>query len=103
WQVLGDVNLSPTMGFYLDMARSTKANPNENYPREILQLFSIGLFMLNQDGTPQVDQQGTPIQTYDQDDINELSKVFTGWTFCNFTCQHSTQGIINYKDPMTLI
>ena len=101
--LLNDVTLSPTMGQYLDMARSTKLNPNENYPREILQLFSIGLFMLNQDGTPQLDQQGLTIPTYSQENINQLSKVFTGWTFCNFTCANSTQGIINYKDPMILI
>ena len=101
--LLTNVTLSPTMGQYLDMARSTKSNPNENYPREILQLFSIGLFMLNQDGTLQLDQQGRPIDTYNQENINELSKVFTGWTFCNFTCTNSASGIINYKDPMTLI
>ena len=102
-QLMQDVTLSPTMGHYLDMARSTKLNPNENYPREILQLFSIGLFMLNQDGTRQLDPQGNPIPTYTQEDINNFSKVFTGWTFCNFTCPNSATGIINYKDPMTLV
>ena len=101
--MLYDITLSPTMGHYLDMARSTRFNPNENYPREILQLFSIGLYMLNQDGTVKLDPQGNPIPTYSQHDINELSKVFTGWTFCNFTCAHSSQGIINYKDPMILV
>ena len=102
-ELLYDVTLSPTMGHYLDMARSTKTNPNENYPREILQLFSIGLFMLNQDGTLQLDPQGNPIDSYNQENINQLSKVFTGWTFCNFTCPNSTSGIINYKDPMMLV
>jgi uncharacterized protein (DUF1800 family) len=102
-ELLSDVTLSPTMGQYLDMARSTKTNPNENYPREILQLFSIGLVMLNQDGTPQLDPQGQAIPTYSQDNINEFSKVFTGWTFCNFTCPNSANGIINYKDPMILV
>ena len=68
-----------TMGQYLDMVRSTRTNPNENYPREILQLFSIGLFMLNQDGTRQLDQQGQPIATYSQDKVNNFSKVFTGF------------------------
>jgi uncharacterized protein (DUF1800 family) len=102
-ELLNDITLSPTMGHYLDMARSTKTNPNENYPREILQLFSIGLFMLNQDGTLQLDQQGNPIDSYNQETVNQLSKVFTGWTFCNFTCPNSASGIINYKDPMTLV
>jgi uncharacterized protein (DUF1800 family) len=102
-QLLGDVTMSPTMGQYLDMARSTKLNPNENYPREILQLFSIGLFMLNQDGTRQLDENGAPIPSYSQEDVNNFSKIFTGWTFCNFTCPNSASGIINYKDPMILV
>ena len=101
--LMHDVTLNPTMGFYLDMARSTRTNPNENYPREILQLFSIGLYLLNTDGTLQLDTNGDPIPTYTQENINELSKVFTGWTFCNFTCPNSAAGIVNYKDPMTLI
>lgn len=101
--LLSDVTLSPTMGNYLDMVRSTKANPNENYPREIMQLFSIGLFMLNRDGTLKRDDQGNPIPTYDQQTVNNLSKVFTGWGFCNFGCTFSAPGIVNYKDPMILV
>ena len=97
-----EATLSPTMGNYLDMVRSTRANPNENYPREILQLFSIGLFMLNQDGTTQLDPQGNPIPTYDQETINNFTKVFTGWTYCNFGCPNSSSGVLNYKDPMVL-
>lgn len=100
-QLLNDVTLSPTMGNYLDMVRSTKANPNENYPREILQLFSIGLYMLNQDGTLKLDAQNNPIPTYDQGTINEFSKVFTGWTFNNFG-PNATPGAVNYRDPMIL-
>jgi uncharacterized protein (DUF1800 family) len=101
-RLMYEATLNPAMGAYLDMARSTKTNPNENYPREILQLFSIGLYMLNQDGTVQVDAQGNPIPTYSQENINELSKVFTGWSFCNTTCANSAPGIVNYKDPMIL-
>lgn len=100
--LMKDMTLNPGMGNYLDMARSTKNNPNENYPREILQLFSVGLFMLNQDGTLILDGQGNPIPTYDQDDVNEFTKVFTGWGFCNTTCANSAPGIVNYKDPMIL-
>jgi uncharacterized protein (DUF1800 family) len=101
--LLYDVTLSPTMGFYLDMVRSTRTNPNENYPREILQLFSVGLYMLNQDGTLKLDDQGQPIPTYSQESINNFSKVFTGWTYCNITCPNSAPGILNYKDPMILV
>ncbi len=97
------MTLSPTMGDYLDMVRSTKINPNENYPREILQLFSIGLFMLNQDGTVQRDAQNNPIPTYSQETVNNFSKVFTGWTFCNNGgCPNAVPGALNFKDPMIL-
>ncbi|MBL8182998.1 MAG: DUF1800 domain-containing protein [Blastocatellia bacterium] len=102
-KLMEDATLNPTMGNYLDMVRSTRQNPNENYPREILQLFSIGLFMLNQDGTLQTNGQGQPIPTFDQEDINDLSKVMTGWTFCNGAgCNGAQPGIVNYKAPMTL-
>jgi uncharacterized protein (DUF1800 family) len=57
--LLEDMTLNPAMGIYLDMANSTRQNPNENYAREIMQLFSIGLDMLNQDGTPKLDAQAT--------------------------------------------
>lgn len=100
--LMKDITLNPGMGNYLDMARSTRNNPNENYPREILQLFTIGLFMLNQDGTLMLDGQGNPIPTYDQGDVDEFTKVFTGWSFCNTTCPNSAPGIVNYKDPMIL-
>ncbi len=101
--LMRDMTLNPGMGNYLDMARSTRTNPNENYPREVLQLFSIGLFMLNQDGTLMLDGQGNPIPTYDQTTVDNFTKVFTGWTFCNQTCPNSAPSIVNYKDPMILI
>jgi uncharacterized protein (DUF1800 family) len=69
--LLEDVTLSPAMGHYLDMVNSDKTNPqtgtvpNQNYAREVLQLFSIGLVALNEDGTPQLDASGAPIPTYD--------------------------------------
>jgi uncharacterized protein (DUF1800 family) len=104
-QLMKAVTMNPGMGNYLDMARSTRFSPNENYPREILQLFTIGLFILNPDGTLQLDGLGNPIPTYDQDDINNYTKVFTGWTFCNAAaaaCPNALPGIVNYKDPMIL-
>ncbi len=100
--LMSDMSLNPAMGNYLDMARSTKNSPNENYAREILQLFSVGLFMLNQDGTQQFDNSGKPIPTYDQNTVNNFTKVFTGWTLCNTGCPNSTLGSPNYKDPMLL-
>jgi uncharacterized protein (DUF1800 family) len=100
--LMKQMTLNPGMGNYLDMARSTRNNPNENYPREILQLFSVGLFELNQDGTLKLDAGNNPIPTYDQEGINNFTKVFTGWTFCNTTCPNSAPGLVNYKDPMIL-
>lgn len=101
--LLKEITLSPGMGNYLDMASSTVQNPNENYAREILQLFSIGLDMLNQDGTPILDSQGNRIPTYNQETIVNFAKIFTGWTYCSVGCGNSQPGIVNYRDPMVLI
>ncbi len=85
--LMEDVTLSPTMGEYLDMRNNDKANPaldtraNENYARELMQLFTIGLFLLNQDGSLQLDSTGNPIPTYDQTTIQNFAKVYTGWTY----------------------
>jgi uncharacterized protein (DUF1800 family) len=84
--LLADVTLSPAMGVYLDMAGSSKSipdkgvNPNENYAREILQLFSIGLYELHPDGTLRLDATNQPIPTYDQDVVKAFARAFTGWT-----------------------
>jgi uncharacterized protein (DUF1800 family) len=81
------VTLSPTMGVYLDMVNNDKTvpgsglNPNENYPREFLQLFSVGTRLLNSDGSEQVDSSSNPIPPYDQEVILNLSRVMTGWTY----------------------
>jgi len=85
--LLKDVTLSPAMGHYLDMVDNDKSNPNngttpnENYAREIMQLFSVGLVMLNSDGTPQLDASNNPIPTYTQDTIEGFASTFTGWTY----------------------
>lgn len=85
--LLEDVTLSPTMGHYLDMANSDETNPqtgtvpNQNYAREVLQLFSIGLVALNPDGTQQLDASGAPIPTFDGATIDGFASVFTGWTY----------------------
>lgn len=100
--LMREMTLNPAMGNYLDMAISTRNNPNENYAREILQLFSVGLYMLNQDGTLRSDTQGNPIPTYDQDVVNGFTKVFTGWTFCDVGCPNSQLGARNYIDPLRL-
>ncbi len=79
-----DVSTHLMMGFYLSHLKNQKANitqgtvPDENYAREIMQLFSIGLYELNNDGSQKLDANGEPIPTYDLDDITELAKIFTG-------------------------
>jgi len=86
-QLLEDVTLSPVMGHYLDMANNDKSNsargtsPNENYAREVLQLFSIGVSQLNPDGTLVLDSQNQPVPTYTQDVILGFASLFTGWTY----------------------
>ncbi len=83
--ILLSVTLHPAMGRYLDMVRNDKPNittgqiPNENYAREIKQLFSLGLNRLHPDGTLILDSKGLPIPTYDQDAIIGFAHVFTGW------------------------
>jgi uncharacterized protein (DUF1800 family) len=83
--LLREVTVSPTMGKYLDMAYSRRASstssPNENYPRELLQLFSIGLWELSPNGTLKLDAGGQPIPSYTQDHIREFARALTGWTF----------------------
>lgn len=83
--LLAEVTLSPQMGKYLDLANSNKpsagSSANENYPRELLQLFSIGLVRLNLDGTTQLDAQGRPIPAYTQDEVQQLALALTGWTY----------------------
>ncbi len=86
-QLLEDVTLSPAMGVYLDMLSNDREdpesgrNPNENFARELLQLFSIGLYELHPDGSLRLDGEGLPIATYDQEVVKGFSQVFTGWTF----------------------
>jgi Protein of unknown function (DUF1800) len=83
--LLREATVSPTMGKYLDLAYSRRAtstsSPNENYARELLQLFSIGVWDLNQDGTLKLDSAGQPIPSYSQNTIKEFARALTGWTF----------------------
>jgi len=86
-QIMSDVTLSPAMGQYLDMGNNAKADPstgavaNENYARELMQLFTIGTALLNDDGTVQTDSSGIPLPTYSQFTVTEFARVYTGWTY----------------------
>jgi uncharacterized protein (DUF1800 family) len=85
-QLLEDVTLSPAMGVWLTYRGNLKANPakgslpDENYAREIMQLFTIGLVRLNRDGMPAL-VDGAPQYTYTQADVMNLARVWTGWSW----------------------
>jgi uncharacterized protein (DUF1800 family) len=91
--LLHDVTYSPSMGKYLNAFHNVKptcsgappnqtcTSPDENYAREVMQLFSVGLILLNVDGTPMLDNMGNVIPTYDQSTISHTAKVFTGFTY----------------------
>lgn len=89
-ELLGAITLSPAMGLYLNLRGNRRGDaatgrvPDENYAREVLQLFSIGLHELEQDGSLRLDPQGRPIETYGQDTVSGLARVFTGWIFDGF-------------------
>jgi uncharacterized protein (DUF1800 family) len=88
--LLLQVTLSPQIGHYLDMVDNAKADPaagtepNQNFARELLQLFSIGVNELKADGTPILDAAGQPVPSYGQSEIKSFARVFTGWTYPPF-------------------
>jgi uncharacterized protein (DUF1800 family) len=86
-QLLEDVTLHPAMGYYLNTKGNQKENPStgrlpdENHAREIMQLFTIGLYELNLDGTEKRDADNNLIETYTQSDVSNLARVFTGYDY----------------------
>lgn len=109
--LLENVTLNPMMGVYLTHLRNSKATattePDENFAREVMQLFTIGLNQLQPDGTLKLDGSGLPIATYDQTTITQMAKVFTGWQFNNpapTTGNFRSGGNVasDYLLPMTL-
>ena len=98
-QLLLEITLNPAMGNYLDINNNNRTLPNENYAREILQLFSIGTVRLNLDGTQRLDVNGQAIPAYTQDDVNNFARVFTGWRFATAP----VAGVPNYIDPMVAV
>lgn len=111
--LLQEVTYHPAMGKYLSFMGNAKADatkgshPDENYAREVMQLFSIGLYQLNLDGTVKTDSKGIALPTYTQRDIEEMAKVFTGLTDQNgffFTSdggsshKSKTEPMVAYED-----
>jgi uncharacterized protein (DUF1800 family) len=103
-KLLDDITLNPCMGIYLDMLGNDRVDPagdqhpNENYAREIMQLFSIGLYRLNLDGSLTFDSLGRTIPTYNQGAVSGLASVFTGWTFAGRTEFYDQ--VYDYVRPM---
>ncbi|MGB7758667.1 MAG: DUF1800 domain-containing protein [Bryobacteraceae bacterium] len=85
--IIKAITLSPAMGTYLSMANNNKGNAakgtsaNENYARELMQLFTLGLTQLKLDGSPVLDANGDPVPTYDQAEVTSQAKMLTGWTY----------------------
>ena len=111
YTLMQDVTLSPGMGAYLNMLNSAKPGvvggvaqiANENYSREILQLFTTGIDLLNQDGTRQLDGMGNPIPVYTEAQVQAFARAFTGWTYGQPSHAALTKypnGTPDYDDPM---
>lgn len=104
-KLLEDVTLNPAMGYYLSTRGNRKEDPrtgrvpDENYAREVMQLFTIGLYQLNNDGTRKLDTNNQPIETYTNSDVTNLARVFTGYNW-DFTGNVKTPAT---NDPTRLI
>jgi uncharacterized protein (DUF1800 family) len=104
-QLLEDVTLNAAMGRYLNMLGSLKEDPatgrlpDENYAREIMQLFTIGLNQLNLDGTPKLDAQGKKLDSYTQSDVSNLARVFTGYDYDYTGVTYTLTPFQSYRIP----
>jgi uncharacterized protein (DUF1800 family) len=109
-QLLQDVTLSPVMGNYLNMLRNAPANAakgtaaDENYAREVMQLFTVGLNLLHPDGSLELSSAGQPIPSYDPEaTVVQTANVFTGWSYFSTLAKPSfTGGTADWYDPMML-
>lgn len=106
--LLEGVTLSSAMGTYLNMKGNQKYNattgraPDENYAREVMQLFTIGLYELNSDGTQKLDSAGNPIETYDNNDVQGLARVFTGWDNATGTDPQGELAAVAYRHGLPM-
>lgn len=105
--LLEKITLNAAMGFYLNTRGNLKEDPatgrqpDENYAREVMQLFTIGLYQLNVDGTPKTDTAGNPIESYVQDDVSNLARVFTGYDYDYSHVTFTNVSWVNYAIPST--
>lgn len=106
-ELLYQISIHPMMGFYLDnhqnRPRSTQCPscvPNENFARELMQLFTLGVYELNPDGTPQRDARGRFRETYSQRDVEELARALTGWRWDPDPPHRPNRNFANWARPM---
>lgn len=108
YDILMEVTLHPAMGRYLSHVGNQKADPSinrfpdENYAREIMQLFTIGLWELNADGSQKLDAEGHPIPTYGNAEITQLARVMTGFWFGGYLWGNGGWSELDMTVPMTL-
>ncbi|MGI9222614.1 MAG: DUF1800 domain-containing protein, partial [Woeseiaceae bacterium] len=106
--LLRDVSLHPAMGVYLSHINNSRSDPvnnifpDENYAREVMQLFSIGLFELNIDGSLQLDNNNDPIPTYSNVEIREFAKIFTGFSYGGDSAFFGKAYPPNFQTPMQM-
>ena len=106
--ILYGVTLHPCMGIYLSFLRNEKPDPvnnifpDENYAREVMQLFTVGLWQLNQDGTQRLDTNGLPVPTYYNSTITEFARVFTGFAFGGTGTNSFSYGTQDLTAPMKM-
>jgi len=105
--LMQDVTLHPAMGVYLSMLGNRKPNvtlnirPDENYARELMQLFTVGLVQLNLDGSVKLDAQQQPLPTYDQNTVEGFAHVYTGWRWAGAASFNASRAsLINQVQPM---
>jgi uncharacterized protein (DUF1800 family) len=106
--LMGDVTRSPVMGKYLTYLNNQKGNPakgrepDENYARELLQLFTIGLVELNMDGTARLGANGQPVDTYTNEDVVGLARVFTGYILAGTSPRRQDRYADAWERPMMM-
>ena len=106
--LLEGVTLNAAMGYYLNTKGNMKENaasgraPDENYGREVMQLFSLGLYLLNLDGSEKRDANGNKIETYTQSDVTNIARLFTGWDFDQTQNVNTLEPVQNRTIPNTV-
>ena len=104
--LLREVTIHPTMGWYLDNGKNIRKGacencaPSENYARELMQLFSIGVVQLNNDGTPKINNLGKNIDTYGPNDVSNLARALTGWEYSQCSDSNTDQNLLCFNLPM---